>query len=84
MAPKYEAGKRFTKQEDDKLRQLTGRIDWKALEQEFPGRQAQSLAKRWKDIASKEQVVQVYSQNLKRKFKEFHQDDVVVRVKPLE
>ena len=56
-------------------------MDWKEAEQDFPGRRSQSLAKRWKELVSKEEVVDELSRNLKRKFKEFDQDDVVLRVK---
>ena len=57
-------------------------VNWKETEKDFPGRLSQTLAKRWKELVSKEEVVEERSRNLKRKFKDFDQDDVVLRVKP--
>lgn len=81
MDPSYEVGKQYTPEEDAKLKRLTGTVDWKEAEKEFPGRLSQSLAERWKELVSKEKVVEELSRNLKRKFKDFDQDDVVLRVK---
>ncbi len=81
MDPTYELGKHYTPEEDAKLKRLSGSVDWKEAEKDFPGRLSQSLAKRWKELVSKEKVVEELSRNLKRKFKDFDQDDVVLRVK---
>jgi hypothetical protein len=85
LDPNYEFDKHFTQEEDARLSQLHGNtVDWKAQEQHFPGRLSQSLIKRWKELVSTEQLADDYSRNLKRKFKEFNQEDVVVRVKAKE
>lgn len=81
MDPSYELGKHYTPEEDEKLKCLTGTVDWKEAEKDFPGRLSQSLFKRWKHLVSKEEVVEELSRNLRRKFKDFDQDDVVLRVK---
>jgi hypothetical protein len=53
------------------------------MEKDFPGRLSQTLAKRWKELASQEQVVEQYRTNLKRKLvkDEMDQDDLVLRIK---
>lgn len=81
LDPSYELDKHYTPEEDAKLKQLKGTVDWKVAEKDFPGRLSQSLAKRWKDLVSKQEVVEELSRNLKRKFKDFDEDDVVLRVK---
>ena len=81
MDPSYDLDKHYTPEEDEKLKLLTGDVDWKETEKEFPGRLSQSLAKRWKDLVSKEKVVEQVSQSLKRKFKDVDQNDVVLRIK---
>jgi hypothetical protein len=82
LNPSYEVGKAFTPDEDGRLLQLKGCVDWKLVEKDFPGRLSQSLAHRWKELASKEMVLEEKSRSLKRKFKDFDQNDVVLRVKP--
>ena len=82
LDPSYELDKHFTPEEDLQLKQLKGTVNWKETEKDFPGRLSQTLAKRWKELVSKEEVVEERSRNLKRKFKDFDQDDVVLRVKP--
>lgn len=81
LDPSYELDKHYTPEEDAKLKQLKGTVDWKVAEKDFPGRLSQSLAKRWKYLVSKKEVVEELSRNLKRKFKDFDEDDVVLRVK---
>lgn len=82
MDPSYDLDKHFTPEEDEKLKQLkiNSTFDWKDAEKQFPGRLSQSLTKRWKELVSKEDVVEDYSRNLKRKkFNEFDESQVVVR-----